>query len=188
MLRRTVLRLLLLGGMLAPLSRAALARVGAAHAADFAGLAETVLPFEIGAEGRAHALERFFEWLRDYRPGAEMDHGYGVTRLWRAGPSPAARYVAQFADLGRRTRNRFALASLDDRRAAVIAAIEAAGIRELPERPDGGHVATDLMAHYFNSPEANDLAYRRLIGRFECRGLEGSEQTPPPMPSAEHAS
>jgi hypothetical protein len=187
-LRRTVLRLLLLGGMLAPLNRAALARIGPAHAADFSGLAEAVLPAEIGADGRARALERFLDWLRGYQPGAEMDHGYGITRLWRAPPSPAARYVLQFDDLNRRTGVPFSQAGLDARRRAVTEAIDAAGLRELPERPDGRHVATDLMAHFFNSPEANDLAYRRTIGRFGCRGLGGSGQLPPAFPGAEPAA
>ena len=50
-------------------------------------------------------------------------------------------------------------------------------------RPDGGHVATDLMAFYFNSIDANDLAYRARIGRDTCRGLEGSENRPAPLPT-----
>jgi hypothetical protein len=37
------------------------------------------------------------------------------------------------------------------------------------------------MAFYFNSSEANDLAYRAAIGRDTCRGLTGSENRPAPM-------
>ena len=35
------------------------------------------------------------------------------------------------------------------------------------------------MSHYFNSPAANDLAYRRAIGRDACRELSGSDERPP---------
>jgi hypothetical protein len=48
----------------------------------------------------------------------------------------------------------------------------------LPRTPDGKHVASDLMAFYFNSSEANDLCYRAHIGRDECRGLAGSDREP----------
>jgi hypothetical protein len=69
-----------------------------------------------------------------------------------------------------------------ERQRAVAAALAAAKVAELPARPDGGHIATDLMAHFFNGPEANDLVYGRLIGRFGCRGLPGSEERPAELP------
>jgi hypothetical protein len=37
------------------------------------------------------------------------------------------------------------------------------------------------MAFYFRSSDANDLCYRAAIGRDLCRGLDGSEQAPPPL-------
>ena len=45
----------------------------------------------------------------------------------------------------------------------------------------GGHLAADLMSHYFRSGAANDLAYRRAIGRDACRGLAGSDGRPTPL-------
>lgn len=66
----------------------------------------------------------------------------------------------------------------------MTAAVLAAGVKELPARPDGGHIAADLMTHYFNSPDANDLAYRRAIGRFACRGLPESDKRPPVLARA----
>jgi hypothetical protein len=176
---------LLLGGAIAPFGRAALAKMAAVESASLASLAEAVLPAEIGAEARGRAVDGFLGWLRDYRPGAQMEHGYGITRLWQAPASPASRYLRHFDDLDRRTGKPFARTGLEERRRAVIAALDAAGIRELPERPDGGHVASDLMAHYFNGPEANDLAYRRAIGRFSCRGLGGSSEAPPALATPE---
>ena len=60
----------------------------------------------------------------------------------------------------------------------VAAALEQAKVTQLPQTPDGKHVASDLMTFYFRSSEANDLCYRAHIGRDECRGLAGSEQEP----------
>jgi hypothetical protein len=37
------------------------------------------------------------------------------------------------------------------------------------------------MSFYFNSADANDLCYRARIQRDTCRGLEGSENPPPPL-------
>jgi hypothetical protein len=76
---------------------------------------------------------------------------------------------------------------LAEQQRAVIEAVVAAGVKDLPARPDGGHIATDMMAHYFNSPDANDLAYGRLIGRFACRGLRESDKRPPALPRAGRA-
>jgi hypothetical protein len=142
-------------------------------------VADVVLPSEIGAEGRARVVTGFLGWLRDYRAGADMDHGYGFTRLRRTPPSPAAKYSAQLASLEQRAgAHGFGSLSVDARRVILEEAIAAAKIERLPARPDGGHVATDLMAFYFNSVEANDLAYGAAIGRDTCRSLEGSDHRP----------
>ena len=98
-----------------------------------------------------------------------MEHGYGFPRLRRTAPSPGVNYASQLAALESQG---------GERRAAIEAAIRATKIERLPARPDGGHVATDLMAFYFNGSDANDLAYRAVIGRDACRGLEGSEKRP----------
>jgi hypothetical protein len=158
---------------------------GDAHTARVRALAGAVLPREIGADGRARAADQFMGWVRDYRAGADADHEYGSSQLRRMPPFPAHHYAAQLDDLDRRSGGRgrraggaFASASLAEQQRAVTEAVVAAGVKELPARPDGGHIATDLMAHYFNSPEANDLAYGRLIGRFACRGLPESDKRP----------
>ena len=133
-------------------------------------LADIVLPGELGGTGRSRVVTSFLSWLRDYRANVDTDHGYGFPRLRRTAASPGAKYAAQ-------------LAALDgnDLRGAVEAAIVAAKVERLPARPDGGHVATDLMAFYFNSVEGNDLAYRAAIGRDTCRALEGSQNRPAPL-------
>src|SRR5262245_3574295 len=139
-------------------------------------IAEVVLPSELGVPGRRGVVDAFLRWHRDYREGVDTDHGYGFTRIRQTGPSPARAYPAQMAALGAR----FAEQPAADRRAAIAASIAAAGIERLPARPNGDHVATDLMAFYFNSSAAADLCYRANIGRDACRGLPGSENPPSP--------
>ena len=160
---------------------------GQAAALDLAGeirlraLAEVALPGELSADRRSEIVDEFLRWIRNYREGAEMDHGYGVTRLRRTPRSPAAMYPSQLAALDRAARARgAAFEALDAaaRRTIVEAAIEAAGVDRLPARPTGDHVASDLMAFYFHGPSAHDLAYRAAIGRDACRGLPGSGSRP----------
>ena len=148
-------------------------------------LADVVLPGEIGPAGRRDAASAFVRWIRNYKEGADTDHGYGNTRIRATGPSPARNYPTQLASLDEFARGKgakaFAAAPLDVRRAIVEAALGAAKVERLPNRPNGAHVASDLMAHYFNSPAAEDLCYRAAIGRDTCRGLPGSEQRPSPL-------
>ena len=121
-------------------------------------LAKQVLPSEIDREKVVVAFEA---WVRNYRPGAEMDHGYGFTRLRTKPPIPAPQYLKQLKALGPNPD--------------IEAALTEAKITDLPRTPDGRHIAADLMAFYFRGSDANDLCYRAAIGRDQCRGLHGSE-------------
>jgi len=167
--RRTLLRWLAAIGPLR--SWAQTADFPSEQGATLRALAVLVLPSELGPEGLERTVGAFERWVRDYRPGAEMDHGYGVTRLRSKPASPAPAYLQQLRDLR-------LPADTPARRAAVEAALEAAKITALPQTPDGRHVASDLMAFYFRSSAANDLCYRAHIGRDECRGLAGSDREP----------
>jgi len=169
MYRRTLLRWL---AVLAPLkSWAQTAAFPGDQEETLRTLAAVVLPSELGPQNLEKTVAAFARWVREYRPGAEMDHGYGFTRLRTKPPSPAPAYMRQLR----------ALQLGGDpaaRRAAVETAIEEAGVTALPRTPDGKHVAADLMAFYFRSSAANDLCYRAHIGRDECRGLPGSDREP----------
>jgi hypothetical protein len=176
MQRRTLIQLLAAGAAWLGFAPASLAQPRGLAAADetrLRSLADAVLPAELGP-ARAAVVDDFLRWLRNYREGAEMDHGYGFTRLRQTGPSPAGRYAAQLAALG----PSFETLDRAARQQAVHTAIAAARIDRLPARPTGDHVAVDLMAFYFSSPAANDLAYRTAIGRDQCRGLPGSDRRP----------
>jgi len=148
-------------------------------------IADVVLPAELGSDGRREAVGAFVRWLRNYKEGADTDHGYGNTRIRRTGPSPARGYPQQLAALDDAARGRgaasFAAASRDVRRALIESALASARVERLPSRPTGVHVASDLLGHYFNSAAAEDVCYHAAIGRDSCRGLPGSEARPSPL-------
>ncbi|MBI3695885.1 MAG: hypothetical protein HY238_13725 [Acidobacteria bacterium] len=60
--------------------------------------------------------------------GAELDHGYGVTRIRYQPASPAAAYLAQLEAL----RGPLLSADAESKRRAIEAALEEARVTELP--------------------------------------------------------
>jgi hypothetical protein len=147
-------------------------------------LAAAVLPPSLGAERIEEITLRFQTWLRAYRPGAELDHGYGHTKLRTAAASPFQGHSEQLRALEKAAAaegNAFSRLTQERQRALVARALAEAGAKDLPERPDGRHVAADLLAFFFRSGEARDLCYGRAIGRDRCRGLPGSEEPPAPL-------
>jgi hypothetical protein len=161
---------------------ALVAQSAALDTQTLAAIADAVLPDAMGADARRRVVTDFLRWIKGYREGAETDHGYGVTRIRTTGPSPAARYPAQLTALDKAAKAqgsaRFRDLSIEQRRAAIEAALSDAKIERLPGRPSGGHIAADVMAFYFNSAAAFDLCYRAKIDRDACRGLDGSENEP----------
>ncbi len=100
--------------------------------------------------------------------------------------SPAAAYIAQLAVLDKAARQRgakgFDALSGDDQRALLELAFQGAKVDRLPARPEGKHVAADLMAFFFRSSEANDLCYDAEIGKDTCRDLADSTEAPRKLP------
>src|SRR6188474_3140219 len=114
--RRDVLKL-----AAAPIFRLKAEVPGQAEALDaavLAAIAEVVLPAEAD---RPSAVDAFVRWIREYKEGADTDHGYGSTRVRATGPSPARNYAAQLAALDSAAKAKgaagFVAASLDQRRA-----------------------------------------------------------------------
>jgi hypothetical protein len=141
-------------------------------------LAAAVLPASVGRARTDAVAEQFSRWVREYRPGAEMQHGYGITRVRYKSASPAPKYLAQLDELsaGPITAERLA------------AALRAAGIKDMPGVPDGNHIVADLMSFYFQSPAANDLAYNAAIGKDQCRTLKDSGTAPAPLKGGSNAA
>jgi len=190
--RRALLQWLASGAVSLPVWRADLSAVGLAqadllstgHVFVLRDVATTVLPSAIGAKGQAEAVDNFLRWLRDYREGVPLSHGYGEPRLVRSGPSPAPGYGNQLAALQQAATGRggrFGALPLDTRRAILDSALTEAGVQKLPQRPDGRHVVADLMAHYFRSSAANDLCYHARIGRHTYRAIRVTTVRPTPF-------
>jgi hypothetical protein len=147
-------------------------------------VAATVLPSALGRKGQDEAVDNFLRWVRDYKEGVPLSHGYGEPKLVKSGPSPAPGYRSQIVALQAAATargGRFGALPLDDRRALLDEAFNAAEVRNLPGRPDGKHVIADLMAHYFRSSAANDLCYNARIGRNTYRAIRMTIVKPAPL-------
>ncbi len=144
-------------------------------------IAATVLPSVIGDRGQHDAVDNFLRWIRDYKEGVPLSHGYGEPRLVKSGPTPAPSYTKQLIALegaAKARGGRFGALPLDVRRQLLDDAFKAADVRSLPGRPDGKHVIADLMAHYFRSSGANDLCYNARIGRNTYRAIRVTTTRP----------
>ena len=62
-------------------------------------IAATVLPSAIGRKGQDEAVDNFLRWIREYKEGVALSHGYGEPRLVKSGPSPASGYSKQITEL-----------------------------------------------------------------------------------------
>lgn len=164
-----------------------------AQSADFPGphrltlraVAGVVLPASEGGAFLDRQTNSFSRWVKGYRAGAEMEHGYGFTRIQNTPEHPAQRYDEQLnaTDNAARKQHGKAFAQLDaaEQRVLVVATLAAVKITVLPAYPGSSHVMVDLMAFYFRSSEANDLCFQAQIGREACNGFDGVEQPPRPL-------
>lgn len=146
-------------------------------------IAPTVLPASLGTDRINAIVDKFVEWARGYREGVPLQHGYGHPRLVRTGPTPVPRYIAQLAALDAEAQRKGGWAALDleTRRSILDAALTKEGVKNLPARPTGQHVVSDLMALYFRSTQANDYCYNAQIGREVCRPIQITTKKPEPL-------
>jgi hypothetical protein len=163
---------------------AAVRRLESAPAALDA-LAEAVLPSTLGRTGARRAAAAFRAWGAGYRENAELVHGYGTSRLRRAGPTPVTRWAAQLDDLEERARvmrrRPFHELTVGDRAAIVRAALQRERLDRMPSVVQANHVAVALIAHFYESPAAADLCYGVRTGRESCRPLAAQSRKPLPL-------
>ncbi len=189
MKRRTFVKLAVSTVALSPVGRLAFAAqspaLPAASLTTLRALAPIVLPRSIGRRNVEAATERFVAWLDGYRAGVVTEHGYGHPRFRRTAESPAAKYGAQLTALEeaaeRQHHQPFARLDPALKVALIEAALRDAKVDSLPGRPNGQHVAADLMAFYFDSSEANDVCYQAQIGRETCRPISRVTARPRPL-------
>ena len=149
-------------------------------------LATAILPSELGAAGARRAADALARWVREYRPGVELNHGYGTARLRTTGADPSSRWALQLRTLemdARRAHNAgFATITDDQRRSIVRAQLDGERATGIPGDIAGAsHVALALVASFYGSAEATDLCYEATIGRQLCRPLAQSPQRPVPL-------
>lgn len=136
-------------------------------------LAATVLPSkEIRPKT---AAERFTKWVRGYAPNAEMEHGYGITKLESRPGSPALAYLEQLRALGKKG---FVAMGAGERKAAVEEILAGLQLKSLPRVPACQNVVVDLMSFYFFSPDATDQCYGVAIRSGACRGFKNVGNVP----------
>jgi hypothetical protein len=154
-------------------------------AATLRDVAAVVLPSSLGTSGIDDVVDQFTRWVRNYKAGAQMSAGYGFTRIRTVPPNPSTQYAQQLQELeaAARARGAASLGKLDPaaRRTLVESAVRAAGITDMPRRPDGKHVAADIMSFFFFSSDGEDYLYAAAIQRDACRGLADSGQRPAPL-------
>ena len=164
---------------------AAVAHV-AADPAALDALAEVVLPSAaLGKAALTKEINAFRKWGAEYREGAEVNHGYGTSRLRALGPTPMTRWTTQLDDLDAAAETKhqkpFHELSADDRADLVRAALQGLRVDRLPGVGDANHVALALLSHFYTSSEANDLCYESRIGDKTCRPLAQQARKPLPM-------
>jgi hypothetical protein len=152
-------------------------------------LGEAILPSEIGRDGVARVVRDFQRWIDNYRENAEVVHGYGTSALRFTRPSPRAKWALQIEQLGRRTsdvgRQRgFASLSLESRRSIIAQELKDERLERMPDVASAPHAALALLAFFYGTSEAADLAYEARIGREQCRPLAASPRKPLPIAGA----
>lgn len=153
-------------------------------------VAEAVLPGELGDEGRERAVTAFERWTDGLEPVAELPHPYLVPETRYSGPDPRPGWAAQLQGLEKECRSRHGatLAELDlaSRRKLLARGVGQTG-PGLGSPANANHIAVALMAHFFASPVATDMCYRRTIAKQQCRGLDGAPAEPVVLAVAEAA-
>lgn len=148
-------------------------------------LAETVLPGELGPAGIRRVVQGFQRWLAEYRPAAEVNHGYGTDRIEYTPAHPGPGWAAQLEALNLESKERhgnpFSWLTPEQRREVIRAQLARERLDRLPEPAEARHVAVGLLAYFYSTPEATDLCYRARVGAFACRPLAESTQRPLPL-------
>jgi len=157
----------------------------ASEPATLDALAEAILPAALGGVGRTKEVAAFREWGTGYREGAELNHGYGTSRLRSLGPTPLTKWTTQLDELDTRAQSKyqrnFHELPVADRVALVRAALEGHRVDRMPGIADASHVSLALLAHFYDSSVATDLCYEARIGKATCRPLADSARKPLPM-------
>ena len=165
-------------------ARARSVGVGASQDVSLQDVAVVVLPQSLGPKRIPEITAAFEQWVQGYQEGADAGYGYGHTHPAVTGPNPSLHYADQLKQLDAAASakgGRFAALSDQDKRAVVQAALLQAGVTSIPRRPNGKHVASDLMSYFYSSSDGIDFRYNAAIREKDCRGLASSTKRPAPL-------
>lgn len=148
-------------------------------------LGSIVLPqTALGDAGIVRVVGEFLAWLDAFEPVTERDHPYYSPEINYGPPHPAPLWGAQLDALNIEAQQRFDMgfpALAEDRKRFILDRQLPTNIpQDLPYAGNAPHVAIGLLAWFYATPEANDLALQANIGRQSCRGLQGSPDKPTP--------
>ena len=146
-------------------------------------LGRAVLPSKaLGPVETDRVIDDFSAWLAGYQPVAEMNHGYMTGRIRYSPEHPQPRWASQLEALEIEAQKRFHVpfTELDQvrRRELVEKQIGSDRIGRLPRAASARHVAVGLLAYFYATPAATDLAYRAEISRHACRPLAQASRRP----------
>ena len=147
--------------------------LAAAEIATLRDVAGVVLPSALGKSRTDAIVSGFLEWFVAYRPGAEVSAGYGFPRVQSLPGNPSVHYAEQLRELASKWGT--------GKREAIAAALEQAQVDRIPQRPNGKHVASDLLSYFYASGDGQDFLYGVAIKRDDCRGLANSGDRPPAL-------
>jgi len=148
----------------------------------FRAIARVVLPIQLGAAKQDEVAAQFAQWIRNYREGADMNSGYGLTKLQWLPENPAKKYTEQIKNMDIAAKaaggTTFTKMAPYDRKSLIEQTLLISNIEKLPSRPDGKNIAADIMSFYFFSSEGQDFLYNAQIRREDCRGMKSSVPRP----------
>ena len=141
-----------------------------------------LLPSELGTNSIDRVVGDFQQWLDQYEPAAELNHGYGTSEIDYTPADPTPRWQAQLetldADARRRSGISFVALDADTQRDIIRQQIADDRIDRLPRAYRARHVAVALLAYFYSTPEATDLCYQAAISKNNCRPLRRSPDKP----------
>jgi hypothetical protein len=144
-------------------------------------VAAVVLPSSFGRTWSDEIGTQFLRWTQGYKAGADAGYGYGFPHPQALPANPATAYADQLRQLDTAATAKggpFAKLNAGAKREIIAEALAQSKVDRIPPRPNGRHVATDLLAFFYNSADGQDFLYDVAIKRDDCRGLSTSTQRP----------
>jgi hypothetical protein len=149
-------------------------------------LGRIVLPRKaLGDVGVTRVIGDFLTWLEGFEPASERDHPYDSGEITYGPPDPAPLWRSQLDALNivasKRFNAGFAAISESRQRLTLERQLPDNLPQDMPYAGNATHVGIGLIAWFYATPEANDLALQAKVGKYSCRGLQAGPDKPVPL-------